>query len=1621
MNINMKKIVQYFFSLLVVLVTLSIQPGQAQVLGNEWINYSQSYFKIKIGKNGIYRIPQSVLQSSGMGNVTGDRFALYREGQQVPIYVSSNGALTGADYIEFYASKANGKMDTELYVPATRQVNAEMNILSDTSVYFLTYSAVGVGNARLNLHTNVMPVTLPVAEPFCVTTVYPNEDPRATQSPGETYSPIINFHTAKFDKAEGPAYASVSNLDLVFPTVAPYNPNIAPTLTTSLYFFNRLNNRALRLRANKTESAIGAAAGLLLDTVVNAYALITKSIPFNQALLGANGTRFRVQGGASWYVLKAGIQYNRTFNFSGVSALNFSVAGNNQEQLLTLTNLNATAANIVVDMNSNALYHLSASNNVLLQPVSGKRDLFFADDPSVIAGVEPITFTDYTQVVNQGSYLILTDDEFIGIPNGGVAQYKNYRNSADGGNFNTVVISANQLYDQFGWGYDYHPLGIKRFLRYAAASMAWQSKPEYMFIIGKGITYHKINHYVNNRATLNFPIVPTFGDPGSDNLFAEIGNSSIPSIAIGRLSAKTDQDVQVYLSKVMAYENAQKVPAYPNLENSLWKKSALHVAGSTDVNNQPTFNNALNVCKTILEDTMVGGTVHMTSLATANALDNTSARMDSLTKAGLQYITYYGHASASGFDYNLNNPERINSHPRYPIFLAFGCDVARIFEPSNSISISERYLSEPQGGAVAMVASTNLGWTGYLDYYMQGLYLKMARDDYGKTFGKQYLSNLSRMATFNATAFTDAHLQNFLLQGDPGLKVFSPDKPDYFVDSTLVAATPTDLNTSVDSFKINARVYNLGKSTRRLVPVVLTKMKDGDNTVLYSDTIRVAVLNAKNITFSVPVDKINDVGLLHYNVTVNPQQIPDELSFANNTTTIDLYIGASALVPTYPFEFSIVNQQNIELKATTLSPFGVPTNFVIEVDTTEHFNSPLKVTQNTTSLGGVIKWTMPLTMTDSTVYYWRTAVDTTVLGRKYWSTSSFIYLPTAGQGWNQSHFFQFQKDRFDLIQKEETDRTIRGVRYYQPLSVQARVFGYGGESSIYLNNVHKGFGSCLSSNLNAQGILFMVIDNVTGQFLKNTNQFAGASPSCGGVDRENQFEFLLTDSVSRRRIVEFLNAVPNGHYIVLRSSSYNTTANITSAMSWTSDEVNMGPGNTLLHKFQDLGFSNITDLVGNLPFAGVTQKGDTSFNAVLSIGNTVEDLINLQVDLPFVISSGTLTSTVVGPATQWQQLQWRSRSDLDAFPDNDRSFVSVWGLTAPDVAGDSLFTTTNVDTSLSTISAAQYPYLRIKWFAKDSITMTLPQLEYWRILHQQVPEAALNPRLAAHYEDTVDVGVSMNFSFAVENLTNVPMDSMKVRFRIVNLESNSSTVFDPPKFKPILGNDTAMVGLYNINSTQFIGRNVLYVEANPLDDRQPEQYHPNNLGFIQFVVDDGVLPVKIMSFEVHKQGAKALLEWTTAFEQNNHGFGVERSKDGKDWTKIGYINSLSTGGNSNVMLSYGSIDEKPFAGVNYYRLKQIDFDGRYEYSVVRTLRFDNSDNIEVYPNPANTYIEISGLNGDERIVIFDVAGRKLQELNVQQVTTMTVPLEDVAEGTYMINVLDQNGRTVASKKVVKIK
>lgn len=109
------------------------------------------------------------------------------------------------------------------------------------------------------------------------------------------------------------------------------------------------------------------------------------------------------------------------------------------------------------------------------------------------------------------------------------------------------------------------------------------------------------------------------------------------------------------------------------------------------------------------------------------------------------------------------------------------------------------------------------------------------------------------------------------------------------------------------------------------------------------------------------------------------------------------------------------------------------------------------------------------------------------------------------------------------------------------------------------------------------------------------------------------------------------------------------------------------------------------------------------------------------------------------------------------------------------------------------------------------------------------------------------------------------------------------------------------------------------------------------------------LPVELLSFNASEDGRQALLQWRTATEVNNASFVIERSEDGLHFEAL---TSVPGAGTSNMVITYSTIDTDPKFGVNYYRLKQVNYDGTSSFSGVRTVEFSTSDQaVSIYPNP----------------------------------------------------------------------
>lgn len=174
------------------------------------------------------------------------------------------------------------------------------------------------------------------------------------------------------------------------------------------------------------------------------------------------------------------------------------------------------------------------------------------------------------------------------------------------------------------------------------------------------------------------------------------------------------------------------------------------------------------------------------------------------------------------------------------------------------------------------------------------------------------------------------------------------------------------------------------------------------------------------------------------------------------------------------------------------------------------------------------------------------------------------------------------------------------------------------------------------------------------------------------------------------------------------------------------------------------------------------------------------------------------------------------------------------------------------------------------------------------------------------------------------------------------------------------------------------------------------------------------LPVELLDFNtIFLNNNRVKLNWRTASEINNDFFTIERSTDGIDWEELAIVDGA---GNSSTLLTYQTIDSNPFSGTSYYRLKQTDFDGKFEYSEIRSVNIKEfgDTQVHIYPNPAENLITIVGsLNELEDVTIYNTLGQNVTLL-AQQIekneTQLTIDLSKLNSGSYYIKT-----RTTANK------
>lgn len=176
---------------------------------------------------------------------------------------------------------------------------------------------------------------------------------------------------------------------------------------------------------------------------------------------------------------------------------------------------------------------------------------------------------------------------------------------------------------------------------------------------------------------------------------------------------------------------------------------------------------------------------------------------------------------------------------------------------------------------------------------------------------------------------------------------------------------------------------------------------------------------------------------------------------------------------------------------------------------------------------------------------------------------------------------------------------------------------------------------------------------------------------------------------------------------------------------------------------------------------------------------------------------------------------------------------------------------------------------------------------------------------------------------------------------------------------------------------------------------------------------NGVLPVEFAYFKAYQSEHTIVLEWETLSEVNNDGFEILYSANSADWNVIDFIYGENKGA------QYQFTHFAPKEGDNYYRLKQIDLDGKFDLSEIRHVTMETSrEDVKIYPNPAYDYVNIDGVSQLDVVSIYDKHGQLIRQTQMESNTRLD--LTDLVNDMYFINVSNSEFIESSVHKIIKM-
>jgi hypothetical protein len=1449
---NLKK----YLTLLLLSLAFTVSYAQMTVngnvlYGNEWINYSQSYCKIKVANDGIHRVTGAALNAAGVpiATIPADQYKLYHLGQEVPLYLNTNNLLTANDFIEFYGKKNRSELDEFLFNSPNDLGNPKYSLFNDTAAYFLTWSS-GAGKriaTQLNDLTNL---------PAKLDYFMHSQDTIFTTKHYKNYAELAEndlLFLSQYGYTEGFTSSFAKTRSITIPTVDVYKNGPSSRLDVLALWHNLLNVGHPKVSTpsfHKTKVEFNGQE-VVKDSSFAALTFGKKNLIYNDIVssqLAAQNTVNISSYGNTWdehRVAYITLTYPRLFSFGAAKSFHFALDASANKRYIVIENLSNGAIPI--------LYNIKAATRIegkvngttaefaIPASAAAEQFVFYHDAQSINPTIQAAAkFVEYSK--DKFNYLIVSHKRLMSDKNGTnwVQEFANYRSSNEGGAYKAGAIDIEQLYDQYAYGIDRHAIALRNFTNKAATE--WNAK--HLFLVGRGIDYSDLSIRRPDYITSEAFFVPTYGHPAADNLISGKNGSIKFALATGRIPATKPQDVQAYLNKVKDYEFTRRNAAQ-SVEERAWMKRIANLIGG-DIKVQDFAKNGLAQFSDILQNNAFGAEVLNFEKTSDDIVAIASEKLTRAVNSGVTLLNFFGHSSTGNIDYAIDLPQTMQNKGKTFFFLAYGCYSGQAHGVAPSYGTA--YVMQPETGAIAYLGPGQFGTIQAL-YSFGNQFSKVAgTTHYDKTVGEMIQETVVRLEG-NFPSYYLIHHMTY--QGDPALRMNYSNEPDYVINPSTVKVDPSIVTVAQDNFDLNLDIANIGRnSDDRVVLQIERLLPNGKRKIEIIDTTTVNIRNSINKKYVIPVGSLKEaVGENHFFVTLDPQnkikEGPLPQGEVNNDLTINgqkglsIFIFGSDVSLLYPTRYAIINKNEPTFKVSTSNPFAAKQKYYFELDTTMNFNSPLKVATQIEQKGGLIEWKPTIQLADSTVYYWRVAPDSTA-GKGQglvWRTSSFIYLAKGELGWNQSHYFQMNDNFGKFLELTPTNRRFKYADAQG--SIRLNNMAYLPTGNIYPGaSLEANFAPSWTSgywpgyNLSksASGVMIWVNDGVTLE-----PKYQNIPPGLFGSDfkvtwTDYNFPFNTNTALDRANLMDFLETkVDKGDFVSIITIQHQEGPTSYFADQWAADSITLGKN--IFQILEKQGAKKIRQTaIQSKPYIFCYRKDDPSFPITEVLADSVKQQIAASLIMSSTWKSGFLTSQEVGPAQSWSKIFWKN---VEKEP-TDESFLTVYGI-QKNGDPDTLFQgIQSNELDISTVSAKTYPKLKLVWESSDTLNRTAPQLKYWRVTHAGIPEAVLAANKGFSLSaDTLMQGEKLSVVFPTENVTDYNMDSLLVWYKVKSLNNNIEYSF-LKRVKPLLANQSLTINL-DFDTKRVNGPQELSIRINPNND-QIEYDTTNNFGIIGFYV-----------------------------------------------------------------------------------------------------------------------------------------------------------------------------------------